>query len=50
MSKDPQDLRREEFLARAKEAEARAAKAVEAGIRESWLKVAEGYRDLARKR
>ena len=50
MSKNPEELRRDEFLARAKEAEQRAAKAVEARIRESWLKVAEGYRDLARRR
>jgi len=50
MSKDPEELRREAFLERAKEAEEQAAKAVEAAIRENWLKVAEGYRDLARKR
>ena len=50
MSKDPEDLRREGFLERAREAEERAAKAVEPAIRQSWLKVAEGYRDLARKR
>ena len=50
MSKSPEDMRREEFLERAREAEERAAKTPEPGLRESWLKVAEGYRDLARKR
>lgn len=38
MGKDPEELRREAFLARAKEAEQRAAMAVEATIRESWRK------------
>ena len=50
MNKDPEELRRQEFLERAKEAEERAAKAVEATVRESWLKLAQGYRDLARPR
>ena len=47
---DPEERRREEFLARAREAEARAAKTTDAMLRESWLKVAQGYHELARKR
>ena len=50
MNKDPEERRREEFLARAREAEARAAKTSDAMLRESWLKVAQGYHDLARKK
>jgi hypothetical protein len=50
MNKSYEELRREEFLERARQAEERAEKAVEATIRESWLKVAQGYRDLARRR
>lgn len=49
-SNDPEERRREEFLARAREAEARAAKATDPMLRESWLKVAQGYHDLARKK
>jgi hypothetical protein len=50
MNKDPEERRREAFLERAREAEERAAKTSDAMLRESWLKVAEGYRDLARKK
>jgi len=49
-SNDPEERRREEFLARAREAEARAAKTADPMLRESWLKVAQGYHDLARKK
>ena len=49
-SNDPEERRREEFLARAREAEARAAKTTDAMLRESWLKVAQGYHELARKK
>jgi hypothetical protein len=49
-SNDPEERRREEFLARAREAEARAAKTTDPMLRESWLKVAQGYHDLARKK
>jgi hypothetical protein len=49
-SHDPEERRREEFLARAREAEARAAKTTDAMLRESWLKVAQGYHELARKK
>jgi hypothetical protein len=49
-SNDPEERRREEFLARAREAEARAARTTDAMLRESWLKVAQGYHDLARKK
>lgn len=49
-SNDSEERRREEFLARAREAEARAAKATDAMLRESWLKVAQGYHELARKK
>ena len=38
----------EEFLAKAKEAEEHAAKAAGGPTRESWLRIAFGYRDLAR--
>ena len=41
--------RRREFLERAKDAEERAEKAPDAMIRQSWQKIAEGYRDLARR-
>jgi hypothetical protein len=37
-----------EFLAKAKEAEEQAAKAGKGPTRESWLRIAFGYRDLAR--
>jgi hypothetical protein len=47
---DSEERRREEFLARAREAEARAAKTTDAMLRESWLKVAQGYHELARKK
>jgi len=49
-SHDSEERRREEFLARAREAEARAAKTTDAMLRESWLKVAQGYHELARKK
>jgi hypothetical protein len=49
-SNDTEERRREEFLARAREAEARAAKTTDAMLRESWLKVAQGYHELARKK
>ena len=49
-SNDPEERRREEFLARAREAEARAARTTDPMLRESWLKVAQGYHDLARKK
>jgi len=49
-SNDPEERRREEFLARAREAEARAAKTADPMLRESWLKVAEGYHKLAQKK
>ena len=40
--------RQDEFLAKAKEAEEQAAKAVDERSREGWLRIAFGYRDLAR--
>ena len=49
-SNDSEERRREEFLARAREAEARAAKTTDPMLRESWLKVAEGYHKLAQKK
>jgi hypothetical protein len=49
-SNDPEERRRQEFLARAREAEARAAKTSDPTLRESWLKVAEGYHKLAQKK
>jgi hypothetical protein len=49
-SHESEERRREEFLARAREAEARAAKTTDAMLRESWLKVAQGYHELARKK
>jgi hypothetical protein len=42
------NIKIKEFLAKAKEAEEYAAKAADGPIRESWLRVAFGYRDLAR--
>jgi hypothetical protein len=50
MSNDPEELRRQEFLERAKDAEDRAARTHDPHLRDSWMKVAEGYRDLARRR
>jgi hypothetical protein len=41
------DQRRREFLAKAAEAEEQAAKAKESDIRESWLRIAASYRELA---
>jgi hypothetical protein len=38
----------QEFLAKAEEAELQAAKAAVGPVRESWLRIAFGYRDLAR--
>ena len=40
--------RQDEFLAKAKEAEEQAAKAPDERSREGWLRIAFGYRDLAR--
>jgi hypothetical protein len=40
--------KRDEFLAKAKEAEEQAAKAPDERSREGWLRIAYGYRDLAR--
>ena len=40
--------RQEEFLAKAEEAEEQAAKAPDERSREGWLRIAFGYRDLAR--
>jgi hypothetical protein len=40
--------RQDEFLAKAKEAEEQAAKAQDERSREGWLRIAFGYRDLAR--
>ena len=39
--------RRDRFLAEAKKAEELAAKAASPEIRDSWLKIADGYRQLA---
>ena len=39
--------RKQEFLARAKQAEQEATKAKTADMRDGWLKVALGYRNLA---
>jgi hypothetical protein len=39
--------RGEDFLSKAKEAEAQAAQAQNPKIKTSWLKIAEGYRRLA---
>jgi hypothetical protein len=39
---------REQYLASAKEAEAQAAQAANDRSREAWLRIAFGYRDLAR--
>jgi len=43
-----QKSKRDEYLARAKEAEDQAAKAADERSREGWLRIAYGYRDLAR--
>jgi hypothetical protein len=40
--------RQAEFLAKAKEAEEQAAKSLDERSREGWLRIAYGYRDLAR--
>jgi hypothetical protein len=40
--------KRDEFLAKAKEAEDQAAKAPDERSREGWLRIAYGYSDLAR--
>jgi hypothetical protein len=40
--------KQDEFLAKAKDAEAQAAKCTDEPSRESWLRIAFGYRDLAR--
>jgi hypothetical protein len=39
---------REHYLANAKEAEEQASKATDERTREGWLRIAFGYRDLAR--
>jgi hypothetical protein len=41
--------RKEEFLAKAQEAEQQAEKAKDFMVRESWRRIAESYRDLARR-
>jgi hypothetical protein len=41
-------IRQGAFLAKAKEAEEQAAKARDEESRGSWLRIAQGYRDLAR--
>jgi hypothetical protein len=40
-------LRKEEFLAKAKDAEAEAEKAKDENSKASWLRIAAGYHDLA---
>jgi hypothetical protein len=40
--------RQDEFLAKAKEAQAQADQTRDRHEKESWLRIAEGYRDLAR--
>ena len=42
--------RREEYLAKAKEADEHAAKANGQFLRDAWVKITDGYRDLARLR
>ena len=41
--------RREAYLAQAQQAEERAARATNPVVREGWVKVAEGYRYLAKR-
>jgi hypothetical protein len=41
------EQRRQEHLAKAKEAQEHAAKAVDSYTRESWERIAQGYRELA---
>jgi len=43
-----QNSKRDEYLAKAKEAEDQAAKSHDERSREGWLRIAYGYRDLAR--
>jgi len=43
-----QKSKRDEYLAKAKDAEDQAAKAPDERSREGWLRIAYGYRDLAR--
>ena len=43
------EQRQAEYLAKAAEAEKEAAEAKSPDMRESWLKIAQGYRDLAAK-
>jgi hypothetical protein len=43
-----QNSKQAEYLARAKEADDQAAKATDERSREGWLRIAYGYRDLAR--
>lgn len=40
--------RRDHFLAKAREAEDMANKAADAGERDSWQRIAEGYRELVK--
>lgn len=40
---------KDEYLQRAKEADERAANAKDARVKEDWRKIADGYRDLARR-
>jgi hypothetical protein len=41
------EIRQEDFLARAKEAEEMAKRANDRNARDSWLKIAQSYRNLA---
>ena len=41
--------RQDEFLAKAEEAQAQAEKSKDSDTRDSWLRIAESYRDLARR-
>ena len=42
------EQRREDYLAKARDAEEQAAKARDQPTKEQWLKIAESYRDLAK--
>lgn len=39
--------RREQFLARAREAEEMAARTADSGLKAQWLRIAQNYRELA---
>jgi len=43
----PQESRKNQFLAKAKEAEEHAAKAKDPETRDTWLKIAQNYGELA---